>query len=211
MFKNHKLEAKDYKPEIIRQLKNISKNPPPNGQHDWLRFLHQRYTERFLKDNDRIWTVSSIFIPLSLAGLASIKEGNFISTLLLGMGSIGLIDFWFKSAEKHRATQEKNRTVFEAIELHIGLDSNVVPLEGKWATYKVYKGRQIVRRLVIFVWIVAIIGVFAKCVVEGNHGFQTSTLVENSDKIGKSLLGIKEEPATKRDGKVTIVGDVVNP
>ncbi len=79
--------------ELHQQFDTISRNHSKSVQQEWLRFLHQRYSDRFLKDNDCIWTISSIFIPLSLAGLASVKDGSFISTLLLAAGSTRLIRF----------------------------------------------------------------------------------------------------------------------
>ncbi|MBD2757867.1 hypothetical protein [Spirosoma validum] len=201
----------EYIAKIIRQLENISKHPPVDRQDDWLRFIHQRYTERFLKDNDRIWTVSSIFIPLSLAGLASVKDGNFISTFLLGMGSIVLINFWFNSAEKHRSFQEKSQDVVEAIEKLIGLDTMAIPLKGPGAKYRIRKGRRDVKRLVISIWMVAISLIFIKCIVEAKPAFQKGTLQDDLAKMGKSLLGIKEESAIKSNGKVTIVADSIYP
>lgn len=142
--------------------------------NEWLRWIHNRYFERFLKDNDRIWTVTSIFIPLSLAGLSSVKEGTFESVSLLAVASIGLISFWYLICEKHRAFQEQSIALVQAIEKFIGIDTKQVetigPLHGsdknwliqfshffiKILGIKVQRARAIMLYLVIVLWSFAI-------------------------------------------------------
>jgi hypothetical protein len=118
---------------------------------EWLRILHERYSERFLKDNDRIWTVTSIFIPLSLAGLSSLKDGSFMSIFLLGIGSIGLMRFWFIVCEKHRFFQEKSEDVVRAIEIRIGLDTSYPSSKPSIKQARIY-----MHWFIIILWVSAI-------------------------------------------------------
>lgn len=105
---------------------NIKDKEQKKSNDEWLRWLHQRYSEKFFKDNDRIWTVTTLFIPLSLAGLGSVKDGNTISTLLLAFGSISLVIFWYIICEKHRSFQERSEHIVRLIEEQIGIHTDVI-------------------------------------------------------------------------------------
>jgi|GEM_PF-4250374 len=88
----------------------------------WLQVIYEQRTQRFINDNNKIWTTGSIFIPLSLAGLAGFKDLTPASITLLGVGSVLLMFFWVLIADNHRAFQTKSHAITEAIEAHIGID-----------------------------------------------------------------------------------------
>ncbi|UOR06880.1 hypothetical protein MUN82_07205 [Hymenobacter aerilatus] len=88
----------------------------PNTQDEWVKKLYDSYTNRFINDNNKIWSTGNIFIPLSLAGLFKLHEMNQTETWLVGIGSVILMLFWVLVAESHRAFQNKAREVANQIE-----------------------------------------------------------------------------------------------
>jgi hypothetical protein len=98
--------------------------------------LYLRYFERFTNDNNRIWSTGNIFIPLSLAGLTSLKDATTMFTLVLAIGSITLMWFWLLIAENHRAFQNRAQTTMEGIEAYLGFYMDVPP---KLAAHKILK------------------------------------------------------------------------
>lgn len=141
-------------------LKGLS----PKQKEEWLPILHKQYSERFLKDNDRIWTVTSIFIPLSLAGLGALREGKLPEVIALGLGSIALVCFWFLVCAKHRQFQDDGRDILKVIEDQIGIKSPETPFErnsegfalAKWLRKpSIRQARVCVLYFIITVWFVA--------------------------------------------------------
>lgn len=103
---------------------------PFSDQHyELLRAVYEQRNQRFINDNNKIWTVGSIFIPLSMAGLTAFKDVDFASTVLLGIASTMLMGFWVIIAENHRAFQSKSHAVVQAIERHIGLELGTAKLD----------------------------------------------------------------------------------
>jgi hypothetical protein len=97
---------------------------------EWLRTLYERYTDRFIHDNNRIWTTGSIMIPISLAAfgaLPMIACPKLIHLVILGLASVTLIVSWLVIAENHRAFQEKSMAWIAAIERAIGIEDIAPP------------------------------------------------------------------------------------
>lgn len=115
------LEATKYTADLLAELQSL-----PEGTHlyDWLKTLYLRYAEKFARDNERIWTTAAIFIPLSLSGLAFLKDASFIRIVLLAIGSIKLMEFWVNIAENHRAFQNKSQAILKAVEERYALNFN---------------------------------------------------------------------------------------
>ncbi len=58
-----------FKQEVAKKVKAIktmieNQRKQAADPNEWLRTLHQHYSNRFLSDNERIWTVGSILIPV---------------------------------------------------------------------------------------------------------------------------------------------------
>lgn len=85
--------------------------------------------ERFLKDNERIWSVSTLFIPLSLAGLSSLKDKSLFIAILLATASIALITFWYLASEKLRRFQDENLETIKVYNLYLGIDTAVADIK----------------------------------------------------------------------------------
>ena len=87
------------------------------------------YADRFLKDNERIWTITSIFLPLSLAGLSQLKDKSLTTVILLGLGSMALISFWYLATEKLRNFQDRNEEALDILDLYLGFDKDIFSME----------------------------------------------------------------------------------
>jgi hypothetical protein len=86
---------------------------------EWLLRLHESYTERFLADNERIWSTASLFIPLSLATFPAyfaLDERTLQLAGTFGAVSVALVTFWYLIAEKHKTFQNRSYDVVRAIE-----------------------------------------------------------------------------------------------
>jgi hypothetical protein len=116
---------------IVQDLKakikqTLIDTPPYEGfqSDEWLRTLYKSYTNKFIHDNNRIWTTGSIMIPLSLAAFAAVPTINCpksIHLLILGLASLTIIISWLVIAENHRAFQDKSLAWVVAIEEVLGL------------------------------------------------------------------------------------------
>lgn len=136
-----------------------------DAKEDWLPILHKQYGERFLKDNDRIWTVTSLFIPLSLAGLGALREGRIHEVFALACGSIALACFWYLVCAKHRKFQDDGLKVIVEIEKIIGVESPKIPLDkrnrgtglmGSLKNTSIEDGRRYMLFFIIITWIAAV-------------------------------------------------------
>lgn len=108
---------------LRKQLKNI----PSDERHEWLRTLHSNYTQRFTKDNERIWTTGAIIIPLSLGGFVafiSIKDPTRPHAYVIGIASILLMLSWVFVAENFRAFQDKSLAWIRAVEKEAGIENS---------------------------------------------------------------------------------------
>jgi len=194
-------ECEQFKLALIPHLENSIKKMPESQRHEWLRLLHARYSDRFTRDNDRIWTIANIFIPLSLAGLVSLKEATVGSTILLGFGSIGLIYFWMLFAENHRAFQNKSQAVVDAIESYIGLDiPNIGPQKGpkldanpvikKWPVNKM---RWRMLRYIIVIWLLAIAFAILKASVRNKKDLPEQSILQEISSFLEYSTDSKDE------------------
>lgn len=169
-------EYKDFKGKVKSKLdagigppipptssKQSEAESPREGNTDWLKLLYEQYTQRFINDNNKIWAVGTIFIPLCLAGLLSVSSLSLFNTALLGAGSIMLMWFWVVVAESHRAFQNRSQAIVEEIERHINFDiawgakldphKSIVP-----PSRSVQKIRWKMYHAVIIIWVSAFFG-----------------------------------------------------
>ena len=151
----------DHDPEVAELVKILDKMVKDRRSQgfdpdEWLRTLHRDYSNRFLSDNDRIWTVGSILIPVSVAGyaaLVTIENPRLWHVLILALGSISLLFIWEKIADRHREFQRKWNTWLRAIECTIGLSA---PINGG-ETVPLRKWRWGLFYVVLFGWVVILI------------------------------------------------------
>ncbi len=102
--------------KFVEQLKKLP--------DDALATLYTAHSERFVSDNNRIWSTASTMIPLSLGAfvvLANIKEPTFAQVMTCSLSGWLLITFWLVTAENHRAFQEASLKWLDAIESAWGL------------------------------------------------------------------------------------------
>jgi hypothetical protein len=91
---------------------------------DWLPRIYEARTQRFLHDNDRIWSSGSLLVPLSLApflALSSIENLRAAHFVFLGIASTLLMFLWFVIAESHRRYQDESLLWITAIESQVGV------------------------------------------------------------------------------------------
>lgn len=91
---------------------------------DWLKLIYENRLQRFLHDNDRIWSSGALLLPLSLAPflvLPSIRHPRVGHFAILGLASSILILAWLVIAESHRRYQTRSFETLKAIERHVGL------------------------------------------------------------------------------------------
>ena len=132
-------------------------------KNEWLRALYAAYTERFLSDNNRIWSTGAIMIPLSLAPFAilpAITKLQDIHFWVLSLASITVYLAWLVIADGHRQFQDKSVAWIAAIEQSIGIDAGSPKVGTYWLTTVVT-----IRRMRIAILFELIIGwvVAAKC------------------------------------------------
>ena len=104
--------------ELIRRMA-ANQQKSSADPNELLRMLYESYTSRFLADNEKIWTVGSIIIPVSLAGFAAfttIQNPQVWHVVVLGFGSISMLFIWEKIADTHKKFQDKSMNWINAIE-----------------------------------------------------------------------------------------------
>jgi hypothetical protein len=97
----------------------------------WMSTLLTYYAEKMLSDNERIWRIGGIFIPVSFASfgaLTTIKELHAWHIIALGILSTLLMFVWIVIAENHRAFQTNSDAWLIAIQRVMHLDA---PLKSK--------------------------------------------------------------------------------
>jgi hypothetical protein len=85
---------------------------------DWLKELYKAHTDRFMKENDRIWETGKILLPLSLGAFAAygaVPEPKG-SQIALALASFGLLLIWHLIAACHRHFQDIHHSWLTAIE-----------------------------------------------------------------------------------------------
>lgn len=119
----------------------------------WLHLLYTSYLNRFLSDNNRIWTTGQWMITLSVAPFAAIPNLAKPSTLnfvFLAIPSITLIWVWLIIAENHRAFQEKSIDWMRAIESALDIER---PGGDKVPRKSAHIGRNLVQKMR---WVLAV-------------------------------------------------------
>jgi hypothetical protein len=108
-----------YKVADLNALKQAWQELTPAEQSQSLIVLYERYTDRFLADNARIWSTAASMIPLSLGGfvvLASITRPQLFQVVLFPVASWILMSVWLVIAENHRAFQQASHQKLNDIE-----------------------------------------------------------------------------------------------
>lgn len=114
-----KPEQNDHWGKVRQELQRLAPSKPDD---EWLRHLHRSYIDRFLSDNQRIWSTASILVPASLAAFPAFfatKGRDFWQALIFGAFSIAVMIFWHFIAEKHRVFQDRSLKLADAIEKHV--------------------------------------------------------------------------------------------
>lgn len=124
-FKDYVNAAHDALTTMVQYQRSADLDPQKT-----LEALLKHYTDRMLSDNERIWRIGALFLPISLAAFAaftSVKCLQVWHALVLGIPSIGLLFAWIVIAENHRAFQQKSEAWIIAIHRILGLDGPATP------------------------------------------------------------------------------------
>lgn len=102
--------------DIRRQIQSLKEKHSDDGL---LLELYKTQHERYLSENDKIWTTGRVFIPISLSGLGlfgSIQNPALWQTLVIAFGSVSLLLFWHYIASRHREFQNYHDLWLEIFE-----------------------------------------------------------------------------------------------
>ncbi len=80
-----------------------------------LEVLLTEYSQRWKLYINLIWSISGIFIPLSLSGIA-VALNNWLQTAFVGVFSMVLIWVWYFVTRELRLSADQNRQVCVALE-----------------------------------------------------------------------------------------------
>jgi hypothetical protein len=106
--------------EIKAELAKIN----PAVKNEWLGRIYDSRVQRFVHDNDRIWSTGALLVPLSLApflalpGAKRLTDAEFV---FLGLASTVLMLLWLLIAERHRQLQDRSLQWVDAIEEDLGM------------------------------------------------------------------------------------------
>jgi hypothetical protein len=99
--------ASEKVPELIKALEG--KSP------EILLALLSEYADRWRHNSNQIWSTGSVFIPLSLSGVA-LGVGDPYRTLAVAIFSLILIWIWYSMSERLRIVIDRNWLVYSAVE-----------------------------------------------------------------------------------------------
>jgi hypothetical protein len=121
---------------------------------EWLRAIYQAQLQKFLHDNDRIWSSGSLLVPLSLAPFLALTRIDHLEDthfVFFGFASSILMALWLVIGERHRQLQERSVRRLEEIEEHVvgwKPSSRKVLFRAQWA-------RRVLTLAVPALWIAA--------------------------------------------------------
>lgn len=84
-----------------------------------LRTIYTVKSQAFLSDNNRIWTMAAIVIPLSFGAAAALeadKDAASWQRLVTGIVGLGLLLLWNLFADRHRTLQDRSQSWMRSIE-----------------------------------------------------------------------------------------------
>jgi hypothetical protein len=147
-------EFDDVVDEMVKEFRRALVSEDGRPVDTWLQILYGAYHDRFLADNQSVWSNGNLFVPFSLSAFAiyatqsGMGETQFLA---LALASSALALFWLVNAENHRAFQDKSMARLLAIERVIGLTSTRAKLPDPEDTVnRVLAGRGAVKRMIRF-------------------------------------------------------------
>lgn len=166
--------------------------------------LYTTYFERFLNDNNKIWSTGNIFIPLSLAGLLSLNSLALPYTCLLALGSMALMRFWVLVAENHRAFQTHAQTIMEAIEGYMGptiKPGKLAPhrsIEHKLFGKPLFTVQNIRWQMFASVCVIWLLAVWFKAHEDYSFEFQPLITAKKKEKAAEKVYILPPAPASQK-------------
>lgn len=146
--------------DLLKKLKNLDR--------DILIAIHSEFGDRWKHTGNQIWTIGSIFIPLSLSGIA-LGLDNFYRTCAVALFSITLIWIWYLISLALRKTVDSNWMSFSLLEFALldltppitkyGIDdliNKIVPSSQK-VKISVRKLRIVIALTITLIWLLAVI------------------------------------------------------
>lgn len=133
-------------------------------REEWLRTIYQMYHQRFLSDNNRIWTVGAILLPVSLSAFAipvRVTDLSWIPLCVLALASTFLIWSWIIIADNHRAFQQKSLAWVVAIQELLNVkDPHGFKLDESWLARNVpvHRMRWMLGWAVPLGWVLVVLG-----------------------------------------------------
>jgi hypothetical protein len=91
-----------------------------NISDDTLAVMLQEYAEKLRLSYSLTWATASVFLPVSLAGIAvyDVKDREWTVTLV-SIASVGLIWLWYFIALRFRAFADHDKLIYHEIELEV--------------------------------------------------------------------------------------------
>jgi hypothetical protein len=91
-----------------------------NISNETLAVMLQEYGEKLRLSYSLTWATASVFLPVSLAGIAvyDVKDREWTVTLV-SIASVGLIWLWYFIALRFRAFADHDKLIYHEIELEI--------------------------------------------------------------------------------------------
>ena len=91
-----------------------------NISDETLAAMLQEYAEKLRLSYSLTWATASVFLPVSLAGIAvyDVKDREWTVTLV-SIASVGLIWLWYFIALRLRAFADHDKLIYQEIELEI--------------------------------------------------------------------------------------------
>jgi len=109
--------------EVEKELLEALKDSLKNLDNDTLKFLYDKYLQRFIHDNSQIWKNLSFMIFFNLVSILGVYFGYiqsssniFFVKIAIGIFSILVGIVWLINAEVHRSFQNRHVLYLKAIE-----------------------------------------------------------------------------------------------
>ena len=158
-------EEKPFTEELKKKVPGWIR-PNLEGQSDtraqagdqWFQTLYKEYTGRIVAYDEIIWKVTAVMVPLSLAPYAILANlgcfDEWRRVLLLAIGSIASLSFWFIVVFKYLRGQQNWLHRLWAIETRLGLYDFARPDEEEEGVEKPrwYQKRHIIKKTFRVLW-----------------------------------------------------------
>ena len=151
----YRQELEELRTELSSRLQQLITNEQGS---DWLKTLYEKRTDRFISDNDKIWTTGQILIPIAIGAFgiyATLTKPDIYQVLILALLSVGLLVIWELIAVVHRRFQDIHECWLDAIEQRLSIKPRETAIPRRRMSLKV--ARRLLIVIVFAAWTVIIV------------------------------------------------------